>query len=73
MKRARELEPFSAIISTGLGEIYFDMHQYAEAERLCLTTIEMHPDFSQAHADLGATYALQNRFPDAIREIRKAI
>ena len=33
----------------------------------------MHPDFSEAHVNLGENYVLQGKFPEGIREIRKGI
>jgi TolB-like protein/DNA-binding winged helix-turn-helix (wHTH) protein/Flp pilus assembly protein TadD len=71
--QARELDPFSAVVSTVLGEAHGELRHYDEAERIFLTTIEMHPDFSQVHADHGTNMIWQKRFPEGIREIRKAI
>jgi Tfp pilus assembly protein PilF len=70
--QARELDPFSAVVSTVLGEAYGELRHYDEAERIFLTTIEMHPDFSLVHADYGTNMIWQRRFPEGIREIRKA-
>jgi len=53
MERARELDPFSAIINSDLGKQLYFSRLYDEAEAQLKETLQMHPDFMWAHLYLG--------------------
>ncbi|THG05170.1 hypothetical protein TEA_006336 [Camellia sinensis var. sinensis] len=47
---------------------YTQVHQYAEAVRDCLKSIEMKPSYSKAYSRLGFAYYAQGNYRDAIDE-----
>ncbi len=44
-----------------------------QIERLLKSAVELDPRFADAHLELGALYAEQAKYPDAVREYRRAI
>ncbi len=51
--KAVELDPNSAGALVNLGTIYFNAHQWKEAERYYTQAIEVDPDYALAHFDLA--------------------
>jgi tetratricopeptide (TPR) repeat protein len=52
-QKAIELDPNSAGALVNLGTIYFNAHQWKEAERYYTQAIEVDPDYALAHFDLA--------------------
>jgi Flp pilus assembly protein TadD len=70
MKRAQALDPLSLIIQSGLGRLFHFARQYDRAIEQFRSTIDMDPNFAQAHFDLGMSYAQKGLFSQAISEIK---
>jgi eukaryotic-like serine/threonine-protein kinase len=70
IERARELDPFSVIINCDVGKLLFFARLYDQAEAQLKETLRMDPDFWQVHRYLGATYAMEHRFDQAIAEFK---
>jgi DNA-binding winged helix-turn-helix (wHTH) protein/tetratricopeptide (TPR) repeat protein len=66
LKRARELEPFSLIITTDIGWLLYLSRQYNQAIEQCLEVLDMDPAFHQAQAVLSMAYAEKGMFEEAI-------
>jgi len=67
-----ELEPLSLIINANLGYHYYHARQYEQAAKQLTTTLEMDPNYAQAHWVLGQVYLRKPNLGDAIAEFRKA-
>jgi serine/threonine-protein kinase len=73
MKKARDLDPMSLIINSGLGLIYFYCRRYDEAIKQSRKTLEFDPEFSFAHEVLGASFEAQGLYDEAASEYLKMI
>lgn len=72
-KRARELDPLSAIISTRLGYAFFVARRYDEAIAMHRRSLDIDPNFSFAHNSLGNTLLAKGQYNEAIAASRKAV
>jgi len=72
LRRAVELDPFSAIINTSLGYSYILARRYTEAITQLRKTVELDPNFDYAHSMLGDALAVTGQFDEAIAEHEKA-
>ena len=74
MKRAHELDPLSASVSTGIGRIYHFSRQFDKAVEQYNKTLEMNPDYVEAVFALGLSYSHNQRSDDeAISILNKAL
>jgi len=73
MKRAQALDPLSLIIQSGLGRLFHFARQYDRAIEQFRSTMDMDPNFAQAHFDLGMSYAQKGLFSQAISEIKLSV
>ena len=48
-------------------------NDYATAEKEYKSVIALAPEFAEVHMNLGLIYQLQNRFPEAMTEFRRAL
>jgi TolB-like protein/DNA-binding winged helix-turn-helix (wHTH) protein/Tfp pilus assembly protein PilF len=71
LRKAHELDPLSPIIATDLAKRLCDDHRYDEGVALFRRTLEVDPDFVEAHRYLAQAYARMGRYPDAIAEVQK--
>jgi len=71
IKRARELDPLSLVISRNVGMILFYARQYDQAKEALQKTIEMDPNFSISHYLLGCVYSQKSMYNKAIEEFQK--
>jgi TolB-like protein/Tfp pilus assembly protein PilF len=71
MKRAQALDPLSIIINSDVAKVYMISRRYDAAVEQFQRTLEMAPDFDQAHGLLALTYSLQGKHEQAIAEVRK--
>jgi len=71
IKRAQALDPLSLIITTNVGEVLFYMQRYDLAKEQFNKVLELDPNFALAHLELGAWYAHQGKFDDALNEMQK--
>ncbi|XP_028089149.1 small glutamine-rich tetratricopeptide repeat-containing protein isoform X2 [Camellia sinensis] len=58
----------NAVYYCNRAAAYTQVHQYAEAVRDCLKSIEMKPSYSKAYSRLGFAYYAQGNYRDAIDE-----
>jgi TolB-like protein/Flp pilus assembly protein TadD len=72
LKRAVELDPFSAIMNTNFGLCYILARRYPEAIAQLRKATELDPNFSQAHVFLGRALEVSGDSAGAIREYEKA-
>jgi len=72
VKRAVQLDPLSLIINADVGEIYIYARQYDQAIEQLRRTIEMDPNFYNAHWRLGKAYEKKGNVQDALAEYQKA-
>jgi tetratricopeptide (TPR) repeat protein len=73
MKRAYELDPLSPSISTGVGRILHFANKLDEAILQYKRTLEMYPNYAEAHFALSMSYASQKKIDEAFKELDKAI
>jgi len=71
MKRALELDPFSLIISAGVGWRYYYARQYDRAIEQCKKTLELDADFFSAHLCLSNAYLEAGREKEALEQMQK--
>jgi len=72
MERARELDPLSLILNTGVGLAFYYARQYDAAVEQLRKTLALQPDFLFAQVFLGMTYEQKGLRADAITELEKA-
>jgi TolB-like protein/DNA-binding winged helix-turn-helix (wHTH) protein/Flp pilus assembly protein TadD len=73
MKKAKELDPLSLIISADLAELLLIAHAYDESIQQSRRTIEMDANFALAHNQLAQAYIQKYMFDEAVAELQKAI
>ena len=73
MGKAESLDPLSLIISADMADVLFVARQYDESIRQSRKTLEMDPNFSVAHFELGQAYAQKRMYSEAIAELQRAI
>jgi len=71
LRKAHELDPLSPIIATDLAKRLCDAHRYDEGVALLQQTLDVDPDFAEAHRALSVAYERMGRYPDAIAEVEK--
>jgi TolB-like protein/Flp pilus assembly protein TadD/predicted Ser/Thr protein kinase len=72
MKKARDLDPLSLIISASLGGTLYFARRFDEATVPLLQAIEIDPDFALAHAWIAGAYVEKGQLEKATAECRKA-
>jgi TolB-like protein/Tfp pilus assembly protein PilF/predicted Ser/Thr protein kinase len=72
-KRAREMEPLSLIISATMGRMIYYARQYDQAIEELGKSLDMDPNFGQAHLYLGWAYEQEARYEEAIAELHKGL
>ena len=68
LRRAHELEPFSWIINTNLGVIFYYQGQYDQAIEQYHKVLELEPRFVTAHLRLIDVYTETGRYDQALAE-----
>lgn len=68
LRRARELDPLSAIVGCDLADGYVHADRYSEAEAELKRILELYPDFVPAHSYLVGVYIQLSDFASAERE-----
>lgn len=72
LKRARDLDPASAIISCHLGLLLYYRRRYPDAVSQLHESIKLDPTLHLAYWHLGFAYAESSKFDDAIGAFAKA-
>ncbi|HEV2130010.1 MAG TPA: tetratricopeptide repeat protein, partial [Longimicrobiaceae bacterium] len=73
IRRALELEPLSLIILTTVGWVHYYARHYEKAVEQCLHTLEMDPNFMNAHIALGLACGQLGRYEEAIAAHQQAL
>jgi TolB-like protein/DNA-binding winged helix-turn-helix (wHTH) protein/Flp pilus assembly protein TadD len=73
MRKAKNSDPLSLIISSDLAELLVLAHSYDESIVESRKTIEMDPNFALAHNQLGQAYLAKQMNAEAITEMQKAV
>jgi Flp pilus assembly protein TadD len=76
VQRAQELDPLSPIINASVGWVLFWQGHNDQAIAAFRTVLELAPNFANAHLGLCQTYAMTERFNEAIAEaqtVRKLV
>ena len=72
MKKAKDLDPLSLIISADLAELLLIAHSYDESIQQSRRTIEMDANFALAHNQLAQAYIQKHMLDEAVTELQKA-
>ena len=72
-KRALEKAPLDLILNVHLGWHYLYTHQYQLASEQFKKTLDMDPNYTQAHRYLGLTYEQTGQPEEALTELRQAL
>jgi tetratricopeptide (TPR) repeat protein len=72
LKKAQEIDPFSPIISSQLGWLFYNARQHDRAIRQYRETLEMHSSFWVTHLFLGLAYEQRMMYKEALAEFRIA-
>ena len=73
MAKARDLDPLSLPINTGIAYILYQSRQYDQAIEQCQKALEIDATFPGAHRTLGLIYLRQSLFQESIEELQKAV
>jgi TolB-like protein/DNA-binding winged helix-turn-helix (wHTH) protein/Flp pilus assembly protein TadD len=73
MRKAKNSDPLSLIISSDLAELLMLAHSNDESIAESQKTIEMDPNFAFAHNQLGQAYLQKQMNVEAIAEMEKAV
>jgi TolB-like protein/DNA-binding winged helix-turn-helix (wHTH) protein/Flp pilus assembly protein TadD len=73
MRKAKNSDPLSLIISSDLAELLVLAHSYDESIAESHKTIEMDPNFAFAHNQLGQAYLQKQMNVEALAEMEKAV
>lgn len=71
-KKAQQIDKNSVIFYNGLGDVYFEMQDFDNAERQFKKAIELAPQFTDAYYNLAIIYIKKDKLPDARRTLRAA-
>jgi adenylate cyclase len=73
IKKARELDPLSLAISTGVGHVLYLSRNYDEAIKQYTKAVELEPNFMATHLWFGRPYLEKGMYKEAISELETAV
>ncbi len=73
IKLAQQIDPLSLIINTDAALILYLQGLYTEAMDQCYKTLELDPNFSVAHFQLGLIFEQLGRFDEAIESFGRGV
>ena len=73
IEKARELDPLSLAINTGVGHVLYLSRQYDKAIEEYKRAIELDPSFMATHVWFGRPYLEKGLFAEAIAELETAV
>ncbi|HKW43459.1 MAG TPA: tetratricopeptide repeat protein [Thermoplasmata archaeon] len=73
MSNAKQLDPLSVSINTGLGHVLYLSRDYDRAIEQYRKALELDPGFVQAHLWFGRPYLQKGMFKEAIAEVQEAV
>jgi len=68
MRRALALEPYSAVMNADMGQILYFNRRYDEAIAACKKSLDLDPDFFNAHQYLYEIYTEKGLYDEALEE-----
>jgi DNA-binding winged helix-turn-helix (wHTH) protein/Tfp pilus assembly protein PilF len=71
MHEALELDPSSSAINADMGQMFYFAHEYDRAIAACKKTLDLDPDFINAHVYLYQAYIQRGMYPEAAEEFFK--
>lgn len=72
-RRCIEIDPLLPVINANLAWFYYLSRRYEEAEEQARLTIDIEPNHFTAHWVLGLTYAVQEKFVEALASLQNAV
>jgi tetratricopeptide (TPR) repeat protein len=72
-KKCVDLDPTHAAAYINLGTLYYNRHDYSQAERFYRKAIEVDPRYALAYFDLGNVLDETGRLPEAVKAYQSAI
>lgn len=72
-RRAQQLDPFSLIVNSHYGFIYYFAHRYDDVITNCQKTLKLDPNFFAARRYLGLAYTQKKMYAEAIAEFQRAV
>jgi TolB-like protein/class 3 adenylate cyclase/Tfp pilus assembly protein PilF len=73
MKQAKEIDPLSLAINTGIGHVLYLSRQYDLAIEQYRKSVQMDPTFVQARLWFGRPYLQKGMYQEAISELEEAV
>ena len=73
IEKARELDPLSLAINTGVGHVLYLARQYDKAIEEYKRAVELDPSFMATHVWFGRPYLEKGLFAEAIAELETAV
>ena len=73
IEKARELDPLSLAINTGVGHVLYLSRQYDKAIEEYKRAVELDPSFMATHLWFGRPYLEKGMFAEAIAELETAV
>jgi TolB-like protein/Tfp pilus assembly protein PilF len=73
VKQARQMDPVNSVLNSSVGMILYLARHYDRAREELLKGLEIDPGHFPLHLRLGLVYLEQQRFPQAIQEMEKAV
>jgi len=73
IEKARELDPLSLAINTGVGHVLYLSRQYDKAIEEYKRAVELDPGFMATHVWFGRPYLEKGLFDEAISELETAV
>ena len=73
IEKARELDPLSLAINTGVGHVLYLSRQYDKAIEEYKRAVELDPSFMATHLWFGRPYLEKGMFTEAIAELETAV
>lgn len=70
---AKELDPLSLAISTGVGHVLYLSKDYDESIKQYSRAVELDPNFMQTHLWFGRPYLEKGMYSEAIAELQEAV
>lgn len=73
IEKARELDPLSLAINTGVGHVLYLSRQYDKAIEEYRRAVELDPNFMATHLWFGRPYLEKGMYPEALAELETAV
>jgi eukaryotic-like serine/threonine-protein kinase len=73
IRRAKELEPYSPVISTAMGRIYYYRREYEQAERYYDEALELERDFVPGWLGLGLLGLVRGQYDEALAAFHEGL